>query len=48
MDDATGERDGTGLRVAFDRRLKLEFHGATVTSGAPGCSRSRNSPTPSA
>jgi hypothetical protein len=34
MDDATGEGDGTGLRVAFDRRLKLEFHGATVTSGA--------------
>src|SRR5881227_3348491 len=23
-----------GLRVAFDRRLKLEFHGATVTSDA--------------
>src|SRR5437870_9731354 len=34
MDDATGEADGTGLRVAFDRRLKLEFHGATVTSDA--------------
>src|SRR2546422_7015155 len=34
MDDATGEAEGTGLRVAFDRRLKLEFHGATVTSDA--------------
>ena len=40
MDDAMDEAEGTGLRVAFDRRLKLEFHGATVTScqsrtGAP-------------
>ncbi len=34
MGDATGEADGTGLRVAFDRRLKLQFHGATVTSDA--------------
>src|SRR5438132_4299767 len=34
MGDATGEADGTGLRVAFARRLKLEFHGATVTSDA--------------
>jgi hypothetical protein len=34
VDDATGEAEGTGLRVAFDRRLKLEFHGATVTSDA--------------
>src|SRR5262245_24772452 len=34
MDDATGEAAGMGLRVAFDRRLKLEFHGATVTSDA--------------
>ena len=34
MDEATGEAEGTGLRVAFDRRLKLEFHGATVTSDA--------------
>ena len=34
MDDATGEAEGMGLRVAFDRRLKLEFHGATVTSDA--------------
>jgi hypothetical protein len=28
------EAAGSGLRVAFDRRLKLEFHGATVTSDA--------------
>jgi hypothetical protein len=34
MDEATGEAGGSGLRVAFDRRLKLEFHGATVTSDA--------------
>ena len=34
MDEATSEAAGTGLRVAFDRRLKLEFHGATVTSDA--------------
>src|SRR5437016_7446836 len=34
MDDATGEAEGSGLRVGFDRRLKLEFHGATVTSDA--------------
>lgn len=32
MEDATGDVDGMG--VAFDRRLKLEFHGATVTSDA--------------
>ena len=25
---------GTGLQVAFDRRVRLEFHGATVTSDA--------------
>jgi hypothetical protein len=34
MRAAMGEAEGTGLRVAFDRRLKLEFHGATVTSDA--------------
>jgi hypothetical protein len=34
MDATTGEEEGTGLRVAFDRRLKLEFHGASVTSDA--------------
>jgi len=30
MDEATGEAGGGELRVAFDPRLKLEFHGATV------------------
>src|SRR2546428_12281914 len=34
MDEATGEAEGSGLRVAFDRRLKLEFHGASVPSDA--------------
>jgi hypothetical protein len=34
MRDATGEARSVGLRVAFDRRLKLEFHGSTVTSDA--------------
>ena len=34
MGATTGEAEGTGLRVAFDRRLKLEFHGASVTSDA--------------
>src|SRR5260370_5649139 len=34
MGDTTGEADRTGLRAAFDRRLKLEFHGATVTPDA--------------
>jgi hypothetical protein len=31
MTDATGEAN-KALRVAFDRRLKLEFHGARITS----------------
>jgi hypothetical protein len=31
MADATGET-GEPLRVTFDRRLKLEFHGARITS----------------
>src|SRR3982751_3934835 len=31
MADATGETKGP-LRVAFDRRVKLEFHGARITS----------------
>jgi hypothetical protein len=31
MADATGEAIQS-LRVAFDRRLKLEFHGARITS----------------
>ncbi len=32
MADATGEGKEPPLRVAFDRRLKLEFHGARITS----------------
>ena len=31
MADATGETN-VPLRVTFDRRLKLEFHGARITS----------------
>jgi hypothetical protein len=34
MANATGEREKAGLRLDFDRRLKLEFHGASVTSDA--------------
>src|SRR3954453_16328618 len=33
MADATGEKKGP-LRFAFDHRLKLEFHGARITSDA--------------
>jgi hypothetical protein len=33
MADVAGERREP-LRVAFDRRLKLEFHGARITSDA--------------
>src|SRR3954468_3484627 len=32
MDGASGEEDTAALRVTFDRRLKLEFHGMKVTS----------------
>jgi hypothetical protein len=32
MADATGEAQAPPLRVAFDRRLKLEFHGTRITS----------------
>ena len=32
MTDATGEAKQPPLRVTFDRRLKLEFHGARITS----------------
>jgi hypothetical protein len=32
MADATGEAKEPPLRVAFDRRLKLEFHGTRITS----------------
>ena len=31
MADATGETNKP-LRVAFDRRIKLQFHGAQITS----------------
>ena len=31
MADATGETDKP-VRVAFDRRIKLQFHGAQITS----------------
>jgi hypothetical protein len=34
MADATGEAKEPSLRVAFDRRLKLEFHGVRITSDA--------------
>ena len=33
MADAAGETKGS-MWVAFDRRLKLEFHGARITSDA--------------
>src|SRR4051795_6722273 len=32
MADTTGEAKEPPLRVAFDRRIKLEFHGARITS----------------
>src|ERR687893_2234348 len=34
MDRAAGEAHEAALRVAFDPRLKLEFHGSKVTSDA--------------
>src|SRR3954467_13539469 len=34
MGGAAGEEDNTALRVTFDPRLKLEFHGSRVTSDA--------------
>jgi len=34
MDGASGESEQADIRVDFDRRLKLEFHGSRVTSDA--------------
>lgn len=34
MTEATGEADRGGLRVDFDARLRLEFHGSRITSDA--------------
>ena len=34
MDGAAGEESGAALRVTFDPRLKLEFHGSRMTSDA--------------
>jgi hypothetical protein len=34
MDHPAGESDDGALRVDFDRRLRLEFHGCRITSSA--------------
>jgi hypothetical protein len=34
MADPTGEADRGALRLAFDRRLLLQFRGSAITSGA--------------
>jgi hypothetical protein len=46
MANAAGETRKP-LRVAFDRRLKLEFHGGRITSDA-ACSPTASWTTPSA
>ncbi len=32
MEHSAGASDGGALRVDFDRRLRLEFHGSRITS----------------
>src|SRR5215203_3731834 len=39
MDGAAGEESTAALRVTFDSRLKLEFHGSRVTQTAASASQ---------
>ena len=43
MAQPAGEAESDALRLDFDHRLKLEFHGSSVTSdaGLAGLSRTR-------
>jgi len=34
-----GEKIREALKLRFDKRLRLEFHGARITSDAAGCKR---------